>query len=226
VGVKCSAKRGWASSHPRTAGALRVERLSQITWISRPGRPPGRSARGSRGSRWPCAAAGQVQAGDVADLRDEERSGETFICIMSVTTQPVRVSSAISTHGNPAVVASISFQVCARPWRGRGRSLPARSGCRPSPAPGAPGGRWARPPAPGRGGQQRDVAHAGGAQGDRGCHRDQHDSPVEQRRRARLLQRTAQGGGQSRLVGGLAEQDHPGVADQAIPDPPGCPGCA
>jgi hypothetical protein len=37
VGVKCSTKRGWASSHLRTAGALCAERLSQITWTSRPG---------------------------------------------------------------------------------------------------------------------------------------------------------------------------------------------
>jgi hypothetical protein len=52
---------------------------------------------------------------------------------------------------------------------------------------------------------------------DRGRHRDQHDPPVQQRRRTRLPQRRAQGGGQSRLVGGLAEQDRAGVPDQALP---------
>ena len=31
AGVKCSTNRGWASSQRCTAGALRVERLSQIT---------------------------------------------------------------------------------------------------------------------------------------------------------------------------------------------------
>ena len=36
-------------------------------------------------------------------------------------------------------------------------------------------------------------------------------------RRALLPQRRAQPGGQSRLVGGLAEQDRAGVADQAGP---------
>jgi hypothetical protein len=65
--------------------------------------------------------------------------------------------------------------------------------------------------------QQRDIAHAGGAERDRGRHRDQHDPPVEQRRRALLPQRGAQAGGEPGLVGGLAEQDRAGVADQALP---------
>ena len=37
MGVKCMTKRGWASSHLRTAGALWVERLSQITCTSSEG---------------------------------------------------------------------------------------------------------------------------------------------------------------------------------------------
>jgi hypothetical protein len=66
-------------------------------------------------------------------------------------------------------------------------------------------------------GQQRDVAHAGGPERDRGRQRDQHDAPVQQRRRALPPQRCAELAGQSSLVGGLAEQDRPGVADQARP---------
>ena len=37
MGVKCSTKRGWASSQRCTTGALQAERLSQITWTSRAG---------------------------------------------------------------------------------------------------------------------------------------------------------------------------------------------
>src|SRR5207237_7645874 len=37
VGVKCSWTRGWASSHRCTTGALCADRLSQITWMARPG---------------------------------------------------------------------------------------------------------------------------------------------------------------------------------------------
>ena len=65
--------------------------------------------------------------------------------------------------------------------------------------------------------EQRDVAHAGGAERDRDRHRDQHDPPVEQRRRALLPQCGAELAGEAGLVGGLAEQDRPGVADQALP---------
>ena len=45
---------------------------------------------------------------------------------------------------------------------------------------------------------------------------DEHDSPVEQRRRALLPQGRAEPGGEPELVGGLAEQDGAGVADQAL----------
>jgi Resolvase, N terminal domain len=66
-------------------------------------------------------------------------------------------------------------------------------------------------------GRCADVAHARGAQRDHGRHRDQHDSPVEQGRRALPPQRRAQARGQSRLVRGLAEEYRAGVADQARP---------
>jgi hypothetical protein len=65
--------------------------------------------------------------------------------------------------------------------------------------------------------QHRDVAHAGGPERDRGRHRHQYDSPVENGRFPRLPQRRAQPGGQSRPIGGLAEQDRAGVADQTGP---------
>jgi hypothetical protein len=64
-------------------------------------------------------------------------------------------------------------------------------------------------------GQQRDVAHARGAQRDRGGHGRQYDAPVENGRLPRLPHRGAELAGESRLVGGLAEQDVAGVADQA-----------
>ena len=35
--MKCSWTRGWASSHLWTTGALWADRLSQITWMARPG---------------------------------------------------------------------------------------------------------------------------------------------------------------------------------------------
>ena len=63
--------------------------------------------------------------------------------------------------------------------------------------------------------QQRDVAHARGPERDRRRQRDQHGAPVEDRRGARLPQCRAELAGQSCLVGGLAEQDRAGVADQA-----------
>jgi hypothetical protein len=62
-----------------------------------------------------------------------------------------------------------------------------------------------------------DVAHARGPQRDRDRHRHQHDPPVQDRRLPRLPQPGAQPAGQSRLVGGLAEQDCAGVADEAGP---------
>jgi len=46
-------------------------------------------------------------------------------------------------------------------------------------------------------------------------HRHQHDPPVQNRPVPGLAQRRAQLPGQSRLVGGLPEEDRAGVADQA-----------
>ena len=132
-------------------------------------------------------------------------------------TQPARVFPAISSHGNPAGVASISFHACARALararaiRSRTAGVPARSSARRTVGP-----LGAAPEDGGEVGEQGDVAHARGAQRDRRRHRDQHDPPVEQRRRALLPQRRAQGGGEPGLVGGLAEQDRAGVADQAL----------
>ena len=65
--------------------------------------------------------------------------------------------------------------------------------------------------------QQGDVAHAGGPERDRGRQRHEHGTPVEDGRGARLPQRRAELPGQSGLVGGLAEQDRAGVADQPGP---------
>jgi len=65
--------------------------------------------------------------------------------------------------------------------------------------------------------QQRDVAHTGGPERDRRRQRDQHDPPVEGGRRPGLAQRRAELSGESRLVGGFAEQHGTGVADQARP---------
>jgi hypothetical protein len=56
------------------------------------------------------------------------------------------------------------------------------------------------------------ASHAGRPERDR--HRRQHGAPVENGRAARLPQRRAQLPGQPRLVGGLAEQDRAGMADQ------------
>ena len=72
---------------------------------------------------------------------------------MSMTTQPARVFPAISSHGHPAGVASISFHACARALararaiRSSTDGVPARSSARRTVAPlGAPprtGPRWA-----------------------------------------------------------------------------------
>jgi hypothetical protein len=56
-----------------------------------------------------------------------------------------------------------------------------------------------------------------GAPRDRCRHRDQHDPPVEHGRLAGLPQRRAQVGGQSRLVGGLPQQDRPACPTRAAP---------
>jgi hypothetical protein len=136
---------------------------------------------------------------------------------MSMTTQPARVFPAISSHGNPAGVAWISFQARARA-PGAGAGDPVQDGRRAGEVQRAADRRAARrgPEDRGEVGEQGDVAHAGGPERDRDGHRDQHGPPVQERRRARLPQRRAQGGGEPGLIGALAEQDRAGVADQAL----------
>ena len=63
--------------------------------------------------------------------------------------------------------------------------------------------------------EQGDVAHGRGAQRDRDGQRCEHRPPVQQRRAALLQQGGGQPGGQAELVGGLAEQDRAGVADES-----------
>jgi hypothetical protein len=141
----------------------------------------------------------------------------TRVASMSMTTQPASAFPAMTSHGNPAGVSWISFRACARALA-RARAIrssiagePARCSARRTVGP------LGASPAPGRGGRQRDAAHAGGAQHDRGRHRDQHDPPVKQGRRARLPQSGAQARCQPCLVGGLPQQDRARVADQARP---------
>ena len=120
---------------------------------------------------------------------------------------PGQVFPAMASHGNPAGVSPISFHACARALA-RARAIrsstagaPARSSARRTVGP------LGAPPAPGPVGEHRDVAHARGPQHDRGRHRDQHDPPVKDRRRALLPQRGAEPAGQSRLVSGQPRQD-------------------
>ena len=104
---------------------------------------------------------------------------------MSMTTQPARVFPAMTSHGNPAGVPSISVHACARAFaraRAIRSSMAGGAGQVQRPADRRPARR--RPEHRGQMGQHRDVAHAGGAQRDRRRQRDQHDPPVEQRRRA------------------------------------------
>ncbi len=137
---------------------------------------------------------------------------------MSMTSHPVRVFPAMTSHGNPAGVSSISCHTCARALararaiRSSEAAAPARSRARRTVGPlGA---------SPSTGARCASTAIslmlvAPSVIADR--QRDQHGTPVEQRRPARLPQRRAELRGQSRLVGGLAQQDRAGVADQARP---------
>ena len=107
----------------------------------------------------------------------------------------------------------------ARTGPGAGAGDPVQDGRRAGQVQRAADRRAARrgPEDRGEVGEQGDVAHAGGPERDRDGHRDQHGPPVQERRRARLPQRRAQGGGEPGLVSGLAEQDRPGMADQPLP---------
>ena len=137
---------------------------------------------------------------------------------MSMTSQP---GQGLPGDGQPREPGGrvLDQRPHVRAGSGAGAGDPVQHGRRAGQVQGPPHRRAARrvPQHRGQVRQHRDVAHARGAQRDRGRHRHQHDPPVEQGRRARLPQRRAQAGGQSRLVGGLAEQDRAGVADQARP---------
>ena len=137
---------------------------------------------------------------------------------MSMTTQPVRVFPAMTGHGNPAAVPAISVQACARAFA-RARAIlssmagaPASSRARRTVGPlgAAPrtGARWASsamslmlvaPSAIETATETSTMPRS--SSGDvlffRSAALRAADSPV--------------------LVGGLAEQDRPGVADQALP---------
>ncbi len=106
-----------------------------------------------------------------------------------------------------------------RPGSRAGAGDLVQRGRRPGQVQGAPHRRRARcvPEHRGQVLQQGDVAHAGRPERDRGRQRDQHGAPVEDGRGALLPQGRAELPGQSRLVGGLAEQDRAGVADQPGP---------
>lgn len=116
-----------------------------------------------------------------------------------------------------AAVPSISIHACARALA-RARAIrsstaggPARSSARRTVGP-----LGAVPEHQGQVRQHRDIAHAGGPQRDR-RHQDQHDTPVQQRRRAFPAQRGTQARSKSRLVRGLPQQHRAGVADQTRP---------
>ena len=122
----------------------------------------------------------------------------------------------MASHGNPAGVAAISDQTCARTLA-RTRAILSR-------VPGI--GQLQRPPHRGvrrRGPedrflvrQQGDVVHAGGPEHDRHRHGHQRHTPVHQRELPRPRQRRSQRRGQPHLVGQLAQQHRPGMADQAL----------
>ena len=112
---------------------------------------------------------------------------------MSMTSHPVSVFPAISSHGNPAGVSSISFHACARALararaiRSSMAAVPARSRARRTVGPlGASPSTGAR--CASRAMSLMLVAPSAIA----AASDDEHDAPVEQRRRALLPQRRAQ----------------------------------
>ena len=140
----------------------------------------------------------------------------TRVASMSMTSQPARVFPAISSHGNPAGVAWISFQACARALA-RARAIlsstagvPARSRARrtvgPLGASPSTGARWASSAmslmlvAP--------SAIAAAIETSTMPRSSSGDVPF-------FRSAALSGGGEPGLVGGLAEQDRAGVADQA-----------
>ena len=190
--------RSWLAPAPSTrtrilrrnrAGTCRRAAASTSLWSVKVFDPalPGRSsmARHSRVLRAP--GAQRVEA--VAFLPGGSRS---FLVRaggdqggVHVDDQPARSGSSrrSASHGNPAGVPAISVPG-VRPGLRAGAGDPVQHGRRPGQVQGAADRRPARrgPEHRGEVREQRDVAHAGGPERDRGRQRDQHDAPVEQRR--------------------------------------------
>ena len=137
---------------------------------------------------------------------------------MSMTTQPVRAFPAMTSHGNPAGVPSISVHTCARAFararaiRSSMAGVPARSRARRTVGPlGA---------APSTGARCASTAmslmlvapSAIAAAIETSTIPRSNSGDVPSFRSAALS-----AGGQSRLVSGLAQQDRAGVPDQARP---------
>ncbi|HET9970109.1 MAG TPA: hypothetical protein VFQ68_17890 [Streptosporangiaceae bacterium] len=106
----------------------------------------------------------------------------TSVASMSITTQPARVFPAIASHGNPAAVPSISVHTCARALA-RARAIRSSMAAAPAGSRARAHRRPARrrPQHRGQVRQHRDIAHAGRPERDRRRHRDQDDSPVQNR---------------------------------------------
>ena len=142
----------------------------------------------------------------------------TSVASMSMTSHPVRVFPAMASHGNPAGVPSISVHTCARALararaiRSSMAGVPARSRARRTVGP------LGASPSTGARCASTAISLMLVAPSAIAAAIDTSTIPRSSSgRRARLPQRRAQAGGQSRLVGGLAEQDRAGVADQARP---------
>ena len=136
----------------------------------------------------------------------------------SITSQPASSFPAMASHGNPAGACSISVHTCARalaraqairssmpaaPARSRARRIVGLLGASPS-----TGARCA----------STAISLMLVAPSAIAAAIDTSTTPrVQQRRPARLPHRRAQPRGKPCLVGGLAEQDRAGVADQARP---------
>src|SRR5690242_5496141 len=136
---------------------------------------------------------------------------------MSMTSHPVSVLPATVSQGNPAGVFSIRFQACSRAFalaraiRSSMRGVPARSRARRTVGPlgAAPrtGDRCAS-----RAMSLMDVAPSLIATAS-----EASTIPRSSSGELPFLRRAADSpGGQAELVGGLAEQDRAGVADESL----------
>ena len=137
---------------------------------------------------------------------------------MPVTSRPVSVLPAMASHGNPAGVPPVSVRACARALararaiRSSLAAVPARSRARrtagPPGASPSTGARCASRAMP----LMLAAPAATAAASDTSTMPRPTTGDVPFSRSAQ-----AQPGGQSRLAGGLAEQDHAGAAGQAGP---------